>query len=168
MSPLDTAPEVFLVVVVAVYATVPEQGESAAGRSSQEPGRSRTKCGTCPDGTTRARPRRGDRLDYSPQPRTPRDPARGRSRGGRTEALAPSEPGPLDTIVIGQQVPGGVHTPYRVATSRNRYAGRTHVESGVTNSITNARRPGRHLRCKNLRCKKFNARNVVSSYPLAL
>ena len=34
-SPLDTAPEVFLVVVVAVYATVPEQGESAAGRSSQ-------------------------------------------------------------------------------------------------------------------------------------
>ena len=34
-----TLPEVFLVVVVAVYAIVPEQGESAAGRSSQEPGR---------------------------------------------------------------------------------------------------------------------------------
>ena len=104
-SPLDTAPEVFLVVVVAVYATVPEQGESAAGRSSQEPGRSRTKCGTCPDARhVRAR----DAAIASITARTPRDPA---PPAAVLVADVPSEPGPLDTIVIGQQVPGGgTHT----------------------------------------------------------
>ena len=130
---LDTAPEVFLVVVVAVYATVPEQGESAAGRSSQEPGRSRTKCGTrapthtC--GRAVARPRRiSPRLQPAPRATPP---------AAVLVADVPSEPGPLDTIVIGQQVPGGVHTPYRVATSPvtdTRYIAYTRRDSGVTNA----------------------------------
>lgn len=131
---LDTAPEVFLVVVVAVYATVPEQGESAAGRSSQEPGRSRTKCGTCPDAryTITCAPsadrRRSPRLQPAPRATPP---------AAVLVADVPSEPGPLDTIVIGQQVPGGVHTPYRVATSPvtdTRYIAYTRRDSGVTNA----------------------------------
>ena len=103
---LDTAPEVFLVVVVAVYATVPEQGESAAGRSSQEPGRSRTKCGTCPDARDTCAPTRRPAIASITEPAPRATPP-----AAVLVADVPSEPGPLDTIVIGQQVPGGgTHT----------------------------------------------------------
>ena len=136
-----TLPEVFLVVVVAVYKRYTRPYPS---RASPQRGRSRRRSqDVAVQSAERQRapvhtpvwPRReAHRLDYSPHPARPRQ--RPFSRGGPVYRASRGRSTP-SSIVIGQQVPGGVHTPYRVATSRNRYAVYTFVRERRT--VTNAR-----------------------------